>query len=193
MVADSFKTELATYRRTLVEQRPDDAQRRLALEVIDRWNEHISVESFWGKIVQKLRPEDLPRPEQFIDLVLQRRILAARIDEVDRETPALEKKVKSRAKRHLREKTYSKVATEIGLLADIVDQRKRLLGRESGGQRKVFVVGWSEKFEELCGQPLDEVVRVLTEIAFDTEETIGGIRGMRRPTKRGDRDTRPSK
>jgi hypothetical protein len=193
MAVGSFRGELTTYRRILVEQRPDDAQRRLALEVIDRWNEHILGEAVWDTIIQKLRPEDLPRPEQFIDLVLQRRILAARIDEVDRETPALESKINSRTKRHQREESYTKLGIENVLLGALIDQRKRLLGREKGGHRKVFIRGWSDKFEELCGQPLDEVVRILTEIAFDTTETTGAIRGARRPTKRSDRDTRPSK
>jgi RNAse (barnase) inhibitor barstar len=188
-----FKDELADYRKALIEQRPDNAQRGLALQVIDRWMEHGSVQSLWDTLMRELRSEDRPLPVQFIDLMLQRRILAERVEEVDQEAADLEKKVQSRAKRHLKDKAYAKASIELGLLTDFIDQRKRVLGRERGGHRKIFIVGWSQKFDELCGQPLDEVVRVLTEIAFDTEETIGGIRGARRPSSRGDRDTQTQK
>jgi hypothetical protein len=51
-------------------------------------------------------------------------------------------------------------------------QKKRVLGRDQiAAASKLFIKGWSEKFIELCGKALDEVVRVCAHRLIATSDS----------------------
>jgi hypothetical protein len=73
---------------------------------------------------------------------------------------------------------------------------ERLMGRQTENvEQKRFKKDWRDKFTELCGQPLNEVVRVLSQIVYGGSPNIGAIKGVRRATTRHGRegDTRSKK
>jgi hypothetical protein len=192
----TFRSALFAYRKELLAA--GVPPQSLAVRVIDRWSNHGAVESLWKTIAKKLPAEVLPTPKEFIGLVVQRRLLCEQLQEIVREAPALEAKTNARAKQNLREKKRKAVIVEQMALDNFVDHGTRLFGREkvTGPRNKVFMRGWSDKFRELCGDPLDEVVRVLTEVAFGGSISIASVRGTNRATTRTarkGRDTRPPK
>jgi hypothetical protein len=180
-----FRSELEAYRRRLVAEKADDWQTRL----IDNWRDHGAVETTWNKIREKLAPEDMPTAEEFIWLVLNNRIVVANgLARVNRESPAVEAAVHARADKFWDSGNYSAATTVRSQLNNFREERSRLLGRKpKDAPRKRFMKGWSDKFTELCGQPLYEVVLVLTEVAFGREVTPGAVRGAHRPTTRQSR------
>jgi hypothetical protein len=58
------------------------------------------------------------------------------------------------------------------LLDNVEALRARVLGREKTGPRMFFMRRLSASFEYWCGQPLDDVVGILTGIAFNLEKEI---------------------
>jgi hypothetical protein len=195
--ASSFKNALQAYLQYLVSENKDSSQLRLSLKVIDRWQAHAATETIWNGLKGRLPSEALPTAEEFIFLVLQRRLLHEQVKRVNDETPIVERAVRARAEQYWKAKQgkqYELAAIVRSKLDDFREQRERLLGRKKQeAPRKLFMVGWSDKFKELCGDPLDEIVRVLTEIAFGQEVTIDSVRGAKKPTTRRDRDIRPPK
>jgi hypothetical protein len=188
MSAQSFRNELATYRERIVGANPKFSG--LQLEILDRWRDHASVETIWKTIQSRLPADALPTAWEFISLFLERRAIAERVKVIGHEARHVEAKHLVRTKRHIKNRDYAAVAHENRLMSEFIESN-RLLGREkSRGHRKIFVKGWSDKFRELCGDPLDEVVRVLTEIAFGDTETIDAVRGVHRPTTRTKRRSR---
>lgn len=163
----SFKEEIALYRNALLAQTIVEDDKQLALEVLDRWKDDGAVETLWQDIVKALGTDAVPTPWQFIDLVIQRRIYAADLERVAVQLPAVESKAKTRIKRDLQGRKYDDVAHVSALLHNTLEGQRRILGRQAGGfRRRFFSVGWSDKFQELCGSPLDEVVATITQIAF---------------------------
>jgi hypothetical protein len=126
-----------------------------------------SPETLWQDIVKKLGPDAIPTPGHLIDLVVERRILANDLERIAVELPNEESKRRARIKRDFRDRKYDEVGHRSVSLHNLLEGRKRVLGRQEGGfRRKFFCVGWSDKFQELCGSPLDEVVATITRIAF---------------------------
>jgi hypothetical protein len=191
----SFKSELAAYRRQVIPQIADDDQRRLASKIIDNWKDHAAVETIWNTIKRKLPAEDMPTAEEFIYLVLERRLSWDRVKRNNSETPALVAKFKTQLRRHLREENFSQLERETPLLSKYLEVRDRLLGRKkAAAPQKLFSKEWRDQFRKLCGDPLDEVARVLTEIAFDKPVPISAMRDIDKPTTRRARQSkaRPS-
>jgi hypothetical protein len=189
----SFRSELTTWRKQFVAQNDQSPLRRFVLEIIDRWLNHGSVEHIWKTIKLKLPPEAMPAAQEFIWLVLQRRLLLARVDNVIDELPEATRRTKNRAKRFLQENRFGRLSLETGLLAEAKERRAQRVGQKGGG-RRLFIVGWREKFKELCGQPLDEIASALTQIAYGGEApSISAVRSTERPTTQAGRDIRPSK
>jgi hypothetical protein len=185
--APSFKNELAVYRQRLVKERASYPLIAGALQVLDRWRDHADVETIWNTLKEKLPADAMPTAVQFIDLILQRWEIATELDERIRKIPDIEDKTRYRIKHHSQKRKYGQIARETALLDDILGKRARLLGRQGNG-RRLFMEGWSAKFQELCGKPLDEIVAPLTEITFDGDVTADMVRRARR-----DRPTRPPK
>jgi hypothetical protein len=192
----TFKSALLAYRKQLVAL--DVPPRSIVFRVLDRWSKHGSVEPIWETVKKKLPADVVPTPVEFIELVLQRRLLCERLEEIVGEAPEIERKTDARSKRHLRDRNRSALIAEQTALNNFTVSGERLFGREkaTGPRNKVFMRGWSDKFRELCDDPLDEVVRVLTEVAFGEPISIGAVRGTGRVTTRNarqNRDTRPRK
>jgi hypothetical protein len=183
----SFRGELAAFRKRLMTG-PDDEWRRLFVEVLDRWENHPDVEETWRKITAKV-PTAVAGG--FIADVLLRRKLVEEIDSRMAQLPGIEGKVRSSTKRHLKEGKYREIADANGLLADVKEMRAQVLGRERTGSQKHFTIGWSKLFQEVCGQPLDEVVAFLTEIAFGGPVSTEAVRGARKATTRAERQKTP--
>jgi hypothetical protein len=141
--------------------------------------------------------------EDFIFLVLKQADAVKCIAEINRRTPTAAE-AKRRAATILRGKTdaaelakaHAQLAREFEALDRLAPMLARLGRQKENIERKKFITNWQDKFTELCGQPLDEVVRVLTQIVYGGSPNIGVIRGARRPTTRRarkKRDTRPKK
>jgi hypothetical protein len=186
----SFQSQLVGYRQQLCAWQPnlrDDWKRQLMIDVVNRWIEHPLTEKTWNILRPKL-PADVTAG-QFIFQVIRRRILMEEIIIREPELPKVVAKRNIRTKRLLRAKNYLQLGRENQLQGEYLEKRDRLLGRKKqDAPRQLFMAGWSEKFKELCDEPLDEVVRVLAEVAFDQEVTIDSVRGARR-----DRHIRPAK
>jgi hypothetical protein len=190
----SFASELKAYRqRLLVSEHKVQPWFPAALKALDNWADHPGSEAIWTILKEKLPPEALPTAGHFIDLVLQQWVLAQAVDERERDDAKVVKNHVDRLKRHLRDENYGRLWREAKLLDDHIKVHKKVLRRKMGAAKTNFMAGWSFKFREQCGQPLDDVVRVLTEIAFGTEETTQSVRDKRRPTTKRGRDIRGRK
>jgi hypothetical protein len=173
-----------------------DPRHQITIDLLNRWLAHPEAEAIWTRLREKL-PSDVSAGA-FAYGVVQRRLLAEKFSLIIREAPGLEAKGKVRTKRHSAQRKYAQVASENALLDDFVKQRERLLGRQKSAPHSRFMRELGEKFRELCDQPLDDVVRVLTEIAFGEGVSLDAVRGAQRAkTREGRRskrrDTRPLK
>ena len=189
----TFRDELKLYQRRLpaLTTENDHWKGRLAHAILERWIDRNECESIWVTIRPLLRVQ--VTPGHFIAEIIAARFEAEQLDIIAREAPAIENKNKARTKRHLQEKKYSELAKENAALADFVDRRARVLGREKTGPRLHFMRQLSAGFIRWCGQPLDNEVRLLTEIAFGVELTSEAARAARNPRARRNRCTRPPK
>lgn len=187
--APSFRNELKAYQRRLPALTP--GTNRLAHEVLARWIDHRECELIWTTLRSLLKVK--VTPGHFIAEIIFARLDAERLNIIVREGPAIEAKARARTKRHLREKKYTQLADENALLGDFVTRRDRVLGREKTGPRINFMKELSAGFVRWCGQPLDEVVGVLTEIAFGEPTTGEAARAARKPARMRHRSTRPPK
>jgi hypothetical protein len=183
----SFATELEACRARIVPEFGDEHQLPHMLTIIERWKDHPAAEQTWRIIRQKLSEEILPSPKPFIALVLERALIAKEIDRVVDGAP-LVKRADRLAEHKWRGGEHQFAAAIKTTVTEHQRISARVLGREKKtASRKLFMLGWSDKFKELCEQPLDEVVRVLTEIAFGTEITIETVRGAQRQSTRAGR------
>jgi hypothetical protein len=184
----SFRAEIAAYRDKLVADNDGHPQLQAWMKVLDNWSRHLGAEDIWTTLKEKLPTEIMLTEEEFIFLVLDRRFQLERLNNVIGVLPAVERQIDHQEKRNLKEKNrrrrafeHARLAHANVLLTAVTDQSASLLGREKkNAVRNLFIIGWRDKFRELCGQPLDEVVRVLTEIAFDQPLTIDAVRGVQK-------------
>jgi hypothetical protein len=188
--APTFRDTIAAFRATFqpTEEQAAHWKGRLTFEVLDNWARHPQCEQIWGKLGSGLA---IP-PAALIATVLFHRFVAEEAAIRIRAWPALEKKLDARAKRHIRDKTRRQLEHESALAATFTETRDRMFGRKvASGPRKRFMVGLTAKFKERSGQPFNEEVAYLTEIAFGGEVTVDMVRGTSKPTR--DRDIRPPK
>jgi hypothetical protein len=189
----NFRSELKAFQQRLPAVTPanDHWKGRLAHIVLARWIDHTECESIWTTL-RPLLPAEMTAGD-FIGAVILARNDAEQLNIIVQEAPGLEAKVHTRTKRHLKAKQYSQIAEENALLGEFVTRRARELGREKTGPRINFMRRISMGLELWCGQPLDNVARVLTEIAFGQPVTTEAMRAARSPKVRRNRGTRPPK
>lgn len=195
----SFKSELVACRQRLVSELKNHPQLPFAVKVLDHWSKQPSVEDNWNTISSKLLVEY--SPEDFILDVLASGHQAKKHKSLVYELDGLEDKILARNKRFIQRKRYSDGALEMKLFAELREARRRLLSREKKtAARQYFTAGWRKKFITMCGQPLDDIVVKLTEVALGDEVTTEMVRGAVKSTTRvgrrskgRDRDTRPPK
>ena len=181
----SFKAEIAAYIKKHCPP-PED------LALLKRWEEKdLEWKPCWEKIQEKLPAEAMPTAEEFIYLVLQQRDAAKCFGEIKRRTPTLAE-AKRRAAAHVRGKSefselakvHAELAREYEALAKLNQMLARLGRQKKNIERKQFTMAWQDKFFELCGWPLNEVVLVMTLIVYGGNRDIGAIKGTRRATTR---------
>jgi hypothetical protein len=192
----SFRAELAAYREKLIADNGRSPQLQPWVKVLDDWAKHAAAEDIWRTVKERIPPENLLTAEEFIFLVLDFRFRLEPVNRVTSELRTAERRIDHLAKLNLKERNRAKRALEYarlahvnGLFANVLDRSATLLGREKKtAVRNMFVMTWRDKFRENCGQPLDEVVRVLAEVAFGEKDlTLETIRGAGRRTTRGKR------
>ena len=191
--AKSFVSELEAYRIWLVSNSKDDPYLPYKLKIIQQWKDHPLADKTWGIICQELSTDDLPSARDFITFALERAIVARETDRVVKEERQVVIRVNQLAERKWKNDEHLLAAIMKSAIAEHELVSTRLLGREKKtAARKRFMVGWSSKFKELCEWPLDEVVRVLTEVIFDIRVTTDAVRGAQRPSTRpGRRKSEP--
>jgi hypothetical protein len=93
-------------------------------------------------------------------------------------------KIAERRMVHLKHQDYDSLIRDAEEWKRYGDIRRRGFSRETEtAPRQFFMNDWSAKFQELCGQPLDEVVAFLTQIAFNVEVTADAVREARKPRR----------
>jgi hypothetical protein len=188
----TFRDELKAYQRRLpaLTRDNDHWKGRLAHEVIAQWIDHTECELIWTTIRPLLKVEITPG--QFIKEIIFARFDAEQLSIIAAKAPNIEATMRARTKRHLQKKEYAQLGHENTLLDDLIERRAQF-GREKTGPRLDFMRRLSAGFLRWCGQPLDNVVRVLTEIAFGDPITTEAVRAARSPRARRCRGTRPQK
>ena len=199
----SFRGDLAAYHRQLVDIKKamagcPDPRTDIAIGIVDRWLEHPEAESIWSEL-RSCSPAFQMTPAEFAEGVINRRLLAERVAQIQRDGPRLVQNVKKKLKYSLAKSDIATVAANSAPLADFIARRPRVFAREKGADRTWFMWQCAEDFRSLCGKPLDNVVRVLAQIAFDWKDAgIDHVRGAQRTMTRlrrdkGHQDTRPQK
>jgi hypothetical protein len=190
---------LEAYEAWIVSIAKDDPYLPYKLKIIQRWKGHPLADKTWDIVCQTLSTDDLPSARDFITFFLDRAIVAREINRLVKEERQEVIRVNQLAERKWKSGEHQLAATMKSAVAAHEQASTRLLGREKKtGARKRFMRGWSDKFKELCGQPLDEVVRVFTEVVFNIRVTTDAVRGAQRPSTRAgrhksDRDTQGQK
>jgi hypothetical protein len=185
----SFKSEIAEYRRAL--GRVDsDTEGLLMVAVLDRWEDHGSVETLWRKITA-IHPG--PPAQSFIGWLLDTRIMCERLREVVEKSPEVVAKVRAQAEKDWKTGSFEAAAWKRRKAENFVERADQELGRKKGdAPRQRFMRLASEMFIQNCGRPLDDVVASLTDIAFGDPVTTDAVRDARRSPKRR-RDIQPPK
>jgi hypothetical protein len=177
----SFKSELTAIREDYVASNQGRHELPLAISIIDRWIKRNETDAIWETLKSKI-PDALPR--EFIIGLLNHRLTLENVNRIIRDGPGVEAKIKTRTKRHLQAKKHLELAYENAMLGHHIEIREQLLGRKkTTAARQMFMAGCSSLFKHRCGQPLDEVVRVLTEIAFDCNVTLDMVREATKPPR----------
>lgn len=178
----SFRAALAAYRQKLVADNEGHPLLPRMVKVLNAWEEHGSTEQVWSTIKDKASPEHMLTEEEFIYFILQHRFAYLEIaNHIVDELPHIKRKVDHRTKRHMKEGKHAKLAAENEILARTLATSERLFGREKKTAiRNRFVTALSINFIQVCRQPLDDVVRVLTEVTFGKKITTEAVRGARK-------------
>jgi len=188
----TFKAELEAYRqKLLVSENRDQPWLPEAVQVLDRWRKHPDVEVAWKTLTRRLPSEAIREPAQFIDLVLERWFAAFRLEEASREGRAVEANVRSVATRQWRDREWASAAHRMEEADKFQKLGKEVLGhKRRDSPRKRFIIGWAEMFRNLCGQPLNNVICVLTEVVFGGTVTCEMVSNAQKPTTKRGRDIR---
>jgi hypothetical protein len=186
----SFKSELeaslANLKRIAASLKFNDPEiLPIVINLINQWMAHPDVEHIWNILREKLPPEVMPTAQQFIQKVIERRIVAHRLRSVINESQQITDKGRHKAKRHRKEGRAREGDAMMWAVVKFEDQNTRILGRQKNeSPQKKFILGWRDEFRRLCGQPLDEVVADLTDIAFEQTKTREQVRDTAKPTTR---------
>jgi hypothetical protein len=206
----SWRSDLSSYQGRLIDMQktapPGTPQQHAAIliETVNRWIKHKEAERVWNTFRSHVPPDSqvvvvvtstavMPianiTPSGLVGMVIRSRFDADKFSQIIDDAGPLEQKIRARAKRH-QTRTSSPEALEVasdllGTLATFKRQRAAVLRRQRSAPRTWFIQHWSGFFKDLCGQPLEEVVRFFTEIAFnDPAVTIETIKAARRSTQR---------
>jgi hypothetical protein len=184
-----FKNALASYQQELIAAGGDEPWLSEATKILKRWEAHPDVETAWATIQEKFPPYCAPTSPEFIHGVLETCKVTRRLKEVSNETAVVEKGLRKSIRGHWQNDDVANAREKTKALTEFHHNGDRILGRRrhGGAPRKRFTALWRNHFREYCGQPLDSVVSVLVQAAFDVEIDAPDIRLSQRPTTRRDR------
>jgi hypothetical protein len=179
----TFKAAIAAYRLAIISNpAPVHLQNRwkyeLTLEVLDRWEKHAAVETIWSTIKPKLEPAI---PGLFINVILKMRIHAERVDKYVHELPGTKQQAVSKIKRLTTDEKFDKVRDWSSLVHDVSKGRARFSRKTESAALVDFMVQLRSWFNNEWGQPFDDVVATVTNIAF-------GLRPKPPMTRRGENE-----
>jgi hypothetical protein len=126
--ARSFKSEITAYRQWL--DTFGDAERRLAVKVLDSWERHLDAERIWSTIEKNLQAEVMPSARDFITFVLERAWTAVQLGIRISQFPIVESEVDDRIEHHRKNKRYELLVDEMSRLDQFKDDAERMLGRK---------------------------------------------------------------
>ncbi|MCA1414467.1 hypothetical protein I6F30_25425 [Bradyrhizobium sp. NBAIM20] len=185
----SFKNEISDFRRAL-EPVGNDSERLLMLEVLDRWRDHPEAESLWEKISAN---QPSPPPRAFVAWLLDARTTSERVQQTVQAAPGVIAKARAVSNKDWKSGKFEQAALKARAAENFQNLADQVLGhKKSQAPRQRFMRLASEMFELNCGQPLDDVVASLTEIAFGGSVSAEVVRDARRSAKRH-RDIRTPK
>src|SRR5262249_21033720 len=190
--APTFKDIIAAYRKHAFAGKPTRGiEYRIAMRILNRMEKH-DLEALWNTVRPRL-PQVPEAAGLFITGIIKARIHAERVDHLVNELPAREKKTVLRTKEFLTKKQFQAAAIEMSMVGTVSEGRKRLFSRKSESAAQVdFMVALRSYFADECGQPFDDVVATLTNIAFNIDRiTADHVRDAARDARK--RGIRPSK
>ncbi|MHC4043557.1 hypothetical protein [Bradyrhizobium sp. 23AC] len=177
----SFKNEISDFRRAL-EPAGNDSELQLIVEVLDRWQEHPEVERLWEKISAT---QPAPPPRAFIAWLLDARTTSERVQRVVQAAPGVIAKARAVSNKDWKSGKFEEAALKARAAENFQKLADQVLGhKKSRAPRQRFMRLASEMFELNCGQPRDEIVASLTEIAFGDSVSAEVVRDARRSPKR---------
>jgi hypothetical protein len=175
----SFKDDLEAFRR-IVEGMPALGKRELAFAVLDRWMDHGQRDDIWTDITSSsIANSTAPvSASEFIEWIVFTRLGYEQLGDVIKQVPDVYSKLRTQAERDWKADDICHAFVKRKAVKDHAARMDVVLGRKkAGAPRMRFMRMLSDTFIANCGRPLDNVVRALTEIAFDTEETLPKVRG----------------
>jgi hypothetical protein len=185
----TFRDELKAHQHWLKTLKPE-WRRRLARVMLARWIDHPECDSIWMTIRSFLKVE--PLPVRFIAEIITTRLNAEALAKIKNWNPKAE--MRACTERLLQENKYSDLSDRFADFTTIlpVFEGLRARARQAGrlGRKKMArmyfmrtlsagFVRWSKD-----EQPHDDMVRLLTDIAFDYETTTEAVRAARKPRAR---------
>jgi hypothetical protein len=170
----SFRMQLTELQKQL--QTTSKAQGALGL--IERWRNHGAAETIWATVSDKI-PGWTAR--DFIFTVLADRLNAERLNVLLDWDKNITGNAEAQIKAHLRAGEMADVTLKSAALVVYQESRRHVSRKRKTAARTYFMRLSSGRFVEMCGQPLDEVVAAITEIAFGEETGSEAVRRARRP------------
>lgn len=193
----TFKTQLAEC-RTFAAAAPDDGWRDFTLEVLDRWQEEPDVDKAWETVLKAAISggrQPLP-PLPLIEWVIDQAIVYKRLcDDVVPKSEHFENRAIAAAEKEWRHGTDLRRAASLKERAQQHRaDRIRVLGRQPKlAPQKRFIKLCREMLISNCGQPLDQVIEMLTSIVVGHELKPNAVRDALKASTREGRDTKKQK
>jgi hypothetical protein len=177
----TFRAAFTFVRETVEEEMPAGPERELVLQMLKRGEDHGATDDIWKAITDAAVANDKPAPEavERIEWLINSRLKCEEASLVVEQWPAQKAKLLTQVKRAWKGPVseWSDAAVKGGAVEDFEARMNAVLGRKKkSGPRQRFMRLWTASFRDFCGDPLDEVVRVLTEIVFNEKITLDMVR-----------------
>ena len=183
-LSPSFRAALAAYRRAIVEKLPAGPELKPILKVLKRWDEHAGVETIWKTITEAQIASGLPplEPAEFIEWLAFTRAVYEKHSDVIEQTPDVTAKLRAQADRDWKglEEWPRAIARRAAVEAHLASMDKILGRKKAGAPRQRFMRMLRDTFLANCGRPLNDVVAMLTEIAFGPDTSADAVKNMRK-------------
>jgi hypothetical protein len=181
----AYQRELTARRKALPPNYTDLRDYDIAIGIVDRWIKRDDADNVWNELQAHLSVGFVLTPVQLAEQVIEKRLDALRAAVIVHETTGLVDNAKRRLKHAANKEDIDAVIDISVTLKRFTNRRPRVLGRQAGADRTWFIWQWAGFFKTICGKPLNNVVGVLTEIAFDIKDvTIDDVKNAQRTMAR---------